>query len=65
VAIHIGEISSDVTAAAGDAPLSEAQIERLVRTVIHRLEDKLRNERGNREATQISRSVAPAMRPRT
>jgi hypothetical protein len=57
--IHIGELQSEVEVADGDAPLSEAQIERLVAIILRRIEQVQRARASAREATVIRRSSAP------
>jgi hypothetical protein len=57
--VHINQISSDVTAIAGDLPMSSEQVEKLVRLVLYRLEQKQREEKYNRDATYIRNQVAP------
>jgi hypothetical protein len=57
--VHINQISSDVTAIAGDLPMSNEQLEKLIKLVIYRLEQKQREEKYNREATCIRNQLAP------
>jgi hypothetical protein len=59
---HIEEVNSEVTLIDGDLPLTEAQVEKLVRLVIRRLEWKSREAKLSQEATTINGRVAPAMR---
>jgi hypothetical protein len=58
--IHIEELSSEVTVVEGDLPLTPAQIDKLARLVIKRLEEKQRAARRLHEATRVRRHVAQA-----
>jgi hypothetical protein len=60
--VHIEEVTSEVTAIAGDLPLSEPQIEELVRRVLERLEEKKRESEQIREATVLRREARPPLR---
>ncbi len=55
--IHIQKMTSDVLTFNGDLPLTEAQIEKLVKIIIKRIEESQRQNKQNREATTIRRSV--------
>jgi hypothetical protein len=57
--IHIENLETDITVAAGDLPLSEAQIEMLVQIVLKRLQEQQREQRLNREATMLRSRAAP------
>jgi hypothetical protein len=57
--VHVGQLTSDVSLHDGDLPLSEAQMERLVRLVLERLEQKQREQQLAREATTIRRQATP------
>jgi hypothetical protein len=57
--VHINQISSDVTAIAGDLPMSSEQLEKLVRLVLYRLEQKQRDEKSNRDTTCIQNQLTP------
>ena len=59
---HIEEVSSEVTVIEGELPLSEAQVEKLVRLVAKRMGDKHRDAKLTHEASAIERHVAPALR---
>jgi hypothetical protein len=61
--IHVDEITSEVTALTSDLPLTEAQLEKLVKLVMQRMRQKERGAQSQREATQVGRSVAPPMSP--
>ena len=60
--VHIDEMQTDVTVFDGDLPLSPAQIEKLVRIILQRLEEKQRNAASNRNATEIRDSTVPRER---
>ena len=57
--VHIEEMQTEVTVFDGDLPLSQPQIEKLVKIVIQRLEEKQRTARSNQRATEIRESVTP------
>ena len=59
---HIEEVTSEVTVLDGDMPLSEAQVEKLVKLVARRLGDKSREAALSQEASTIRRHVAPPLR---
>ena len=58
---HIEEVNTEVTVVDGDLPLTEAQIEKLVKLVIRRLETKGRDAKSSHEATAITGGVAPPL----
>lgn len=53
--IHIEEMTSDVTVIAGDLPLTEGQIDKLVHIVLKRLADYQLESQRSREATKLKR----------
>ncbi len=55
--IHVENMTSELTVVNGDLPLSEAQIEALVKVVLQRLERKQREDRLHREATSLRASA--------
>ncbi len=57
--VHVEEMSSEVTVVSGDLPLSEAQLEKLVKLVLRRLEQHQREGARVREATQLRRGATP------
>ncbi len=57
--VHIGEVSSAVTVADGDMPLSPAQIDKLVKLVLQKLEQKQQEQKRNRDTSDMSSSVIP------
>lgn len=59
---HIEQVTSEVTVLDGDLPLTEAQLEKLVRLIIRRLDDKTRNAALSHEATAIRRNALPPLR---
>jgi hypothetical protein len=58
--IHIEEMTSEVVVMDADLPLTPAQLDKLVRLVLRRLEEKERATRQTREATQPRRELAPS-----
>jgi hypothetical protein len=58
--IQIGELQSELHVVDGELPLSEAQLEQLVRRVIERIEARQREARWTRETTRISRRTISA-----
>ena len=57
--VHIEEMTSDVTILDGDLPLSQEQIEKLVKIVLKQLEAKQREARQSSAATSVRRESAP------
>lgn len=57
--IHIGEIASEVSVSRGEVPLSDAQLDALVKVVMQRLEQVRRDAERSREATRVRPSSAP------
>jgi hypothetical protein len=57
--VHVEEMSTEVTLVSGDLPLSEVQIEKLVKIVLRRLQQHQREGGRVREATQLRRGAAP------
>lgn len=57
--IHIEEITSDVSATAGDLPLSQSQIDQLVALVMKRIEAKQRESKSQEAGTRVRPSAAP------
>jgi hypothetical protein len=57
--VHIEEMNVDMQVSDGELPLSEAQIERLIKLVLARLERNQRNNEGIREATSLRVQAAP------
>jgi hypothetical protein len=62
MAVHVEEMTTEVAIAAGDLPLTEGQIERLVNIVIRRLEQKRRDAERIRVATCVRSGVAPDLK---
>ena len=63
MAIHVGQMTSNVAVQEGDLALSPAQLEKLVALVIARLEDRAREANRARAATKLSRQAAPPLEP--
>lgn len=59
MSVIVENMTSEVTVMDGDLPLSDAQLERLVKLVIQRLEAQQREARRSGEATQLRRESAP------
>jgi hypothetical protein len=57
--VHVEEMTSEVAVAAGDLPLSEAQIDRLVAIVLKKLDQKRKDAERIREATRMRTRVSP------
>ena len=57
--VHVGEMTSEVTVLDGDLPLTEVQLEKLVKLVIQRINDQERERKYSREATTLRRSATP------
>jgi len=56
--VYVEEMTSEVAVFEGELPLTEAQIEKLVKLVLRRLEEKQREVRHIREATVLRRDAA-------
>ena len=61
--VHIEEMANEVTVVAGDLPLTEAQIEKLVQMVIKRLADKHLDAGRVKEATKLRRQSTSPFEP--
>lgn len=57
--VHIEEMNMEVQVADGELPLTEAQIERLVKIVLSHLERSQRETGRAREATSLRTQAAP------
>jgi hypothetical protein len=57
--VHIEDMQTEVTVFDGELPLSQAQIEKLVKLIMRRLEEQQNNARSNRQATEIRNSAVP------
>jgi hypothetical protein len=57
--VRVEEMTSEVVAAMGDLPLTEAQIEKLLQIIMRQLAERERAEGHSREATALRRRVAP------
>jgi hypothetical protein len=60
--VHIEEMNVDMQVTDGELPLTEAQIECLVKIVIAQLERKQRELGSVREATSLRTQAAPQVR---
>lgn len=61
MAVHIDEMSSDVTVFDGELPLSPAQLERLIQIVLQRLDQREYAKRQHHEATRLRSQAAPPL----
>ncbi len=59
--VHVEEMTSEVAVFEGDLPLTEAQLDKLVRLVLQRLGDKQREAKQAREATTLRQEAAPPL----
>jgi hypothetical protein len=58
--VHVEEMTSEVTVVAGELPLTEAQVERLVQIVFKRLAEKYLDASRVKAATKLRRqSTSP------
>ena len=57
--VHVEEMTTEVTMIAGDLPMTDAQVEKLVKLIMKRLKDQEREGEQIKEATQIRRGAAP------
>jgi len=51
MSVHVEELTSELTVVDGDLPLSLAQIEKLTKLVIQRIEQRKRQNAQHREST--------------
>lgn len=59
--VHVDEMTSEINIVEGELPLTPAQIEKLVKLVMSRLDARKRDASHQREATSLTGSVAPRM----
>lgn len=59
--VHIDEINSELDVVQGDMPLSEQQIDMLVRLILERLEQQQRQARRNEQAVALRHRSAPPL----
>ncbi len=59
--VHVEEMNMEVQVADGDLPLTEAQIDKLVKIVLSRLEHKQHESNRSREATTLRTQAAPTL----
>ena len=60
--LYVEQLTSEVTVFDGDLPLTEAQLDKLVKLVLQCLDGKQREAKLSREATVLRREAAPPMR---
>ena len=58
--VNVEQMTADVSIVEGELPFSEAQLERLVALVAHRLEQRARDKASSREATRFRSGVIPS-----
>lgn len=63
--VHIEEMVSEVSVVAGDLPLTEAQIEKLVQIIVKRLADRHMDASRAKEATKLRRQSSSPFEPGT
>jgi hypothetical protein len=56
--VHIGEMTTEITVVEGELPLTTAQIEKLVKLVMSRIEMRNRDLAAQQDATQMRTSAA-------
>ena len=61
--IHIEEMTSDVTVVAGDLPLTDAQIDKLVAIVIKRIAERQLDASRSHDATKLKRQSTSSFEP--
>lgn len=61
--VHIEEMTSEVTIVEGELPMTQMQIEKLVRLVMKRIADKCKEEHKSRSATQLKRQATRPFEP--
>jgi len=61
--VHIEEMTSEVSVTAGDLPLTEPQIEKLVQLVMKRMADKHHDANRNKAATKLRRQSTSPFEP--
>ncbi len=60
--VHVEEMNVDIQVADGELPLTEAQLERLAKIILGRLERQQRESSRIREATALRTQAAPQIR---
>lgn len=58
--VHVENMTNEVSAFDGELPLSEAQIDKLFKLLVQRLERRERDEQAHREATALRPRATPA-----
>ena len=61
MSVHVDEMTSEINIVEGELPLTTAQIEKLVKLVMSRLDARKRDAGHQRDATSLTGSVAPSM----
>lgn len=58
--VHVEQMNTDIAIQSGNLPLTQEQIEMLVKLLITRLEHKQRNEQAIRDESRLRTSVLPS-----
>jgi hypothetical protein len=61
--VHIDEMTSDVSVVEGDFPLTDAQVEKLMKLLMKRLAEKQQDTHRFREATKLRRQSSAPFEP--
>jgi hypothetical protein len=61
MAVHVEEMSAQVTVLDGDLPLTEAQLDRIAALVVVRLQELERGRKEEREDRMLTGSAAPSL----
>lgn len=57
--VHVENMTTEVTLLDADLPLSEAQVEKLVKLILRRLEQNMKEGESSHEATTLRRTARP------
>ncbi len=57
--IHVGQMTTEVTALDGELPLSAAQVEALVQLLLERIEQREKEKAQARDATSVRGQATP------
>jgi hypothetical protein len=59
MAVHIDQMTSEVGVAAGELPLTPAQVEKLVTVILRRLDQRDRDRHARSDATTVRSHATP------
>jgi hypothetical protein len=62
MAVHVGDMTSEVDVVTGDLPLSAKQVEKLVELVARRVEQMRQDGERDREGRSLRQGAAPPLR---